>query len=301
MEDYAPKAMELAPRDIVARAIQKEVDEGRGFGGGYIHLDLYHLGADRIRERLPGIRQICMDFAGVDPILEPIPVEPGQHYSMGGVSCTAEGKATLPGLYAAGEAACVSVHGANRLGGNSLLDAIVFGKLSGEAMAKDIADIPEPSTDAVREKAVSEGERIGELVLREGRERINVIRDELNQAMFSGFGIFRKEEAMLEGLEKIRGLRERYRDITVRSRHTSFNYALQQTLELGSMLTLAEPLAVGAIQRKESRGSHSHLDYPKRDDENFLKHTAAFIRDGEEVIEYEPVTLGKFPVKERVY
>jgi succinate dehydrogenase / fumarate reductase flavoprotein subunit len=301
MADYAARAMELAPRDIVARAIQQEVDAGRGFEDQYVHLDLTHLGKERIGERLPGIRQIAIDFAGVDPVEAPVPVQPGQHYSMGGVASSADGSTPLAGLYAAGECGCVSVHGANRLGGNSLLETVVFGKLAGAAAA-DYSEGAAPADEGhLAECLVRDRERIDALLGRSGGEHVSLIRSELRETMFDCFGVFRTEDRMERGLEKVRELKERGREIHVDSKARNFNYALVYALELGGMLEVAEPLALGAIGRRESRGSHARSDYPDRNDRDFLLHTMAVRRGAEVEIEYKPVTLGRFPVKERAY
>jgi succinate dehydrogenase / fumarate reductase flavoprotein subunit len=301
MKDYAAKAMELAPRDIVARAIQTEVDEGRGFNDEYVHLDLTHLGADRINERLPGIRQIAMDFASVDPIKEPLPVQPGQHYSMGGVACGADTATPLPGLYSAGECSCVSVHGANRLGGNSLLETVVFGKQAGIMISKAVGDIMAPSDDPIKDALKTEDARLSSFLSRESGERISDIRDGLMGAMFCSFGVFRNEKDMMSGLDAIRSFKDRFSKAYIDNKGKEFNFDLVHLLELEFLLDIAEPLALGAIARKESRGSHFRPDYPERDDKGFLKHTMAFLRDGRTVIEYSDVTLGMFEVKERVY
>jgi succinate dehydrogenase / fumarate reductase flavoprotein subunit len=309
MQDYATKAMELAPRDIVARAIQTEIDAGRGFDGGYVLLDLTHLGPDKIRERLPGIRQIAMDFAGVDPIERPIPVQPGQHYSMGGVPTGNDGATSLAGLYAAGECACVSVHGANRLGGNSLLETLVFGRRAGEAMAQHAArgerrearGEKREATAAVRQAIASEKERVARLLGRSDGERTATIRQELETTMFDDFGIYRERKRMRQSLDRLAGLRERSGRISLRSRGSEFNFALVAALELEAMTLIAEPVALGALDREESRGSHARTDFPKRDDVGFLTHTTAVLRDGKTVLDYKPVTVAHFPVKERTY
>lgn len=301
MKDYAPKAMELAPRDIVARAIQSEVDAGRGFENEYVHLDLTHLGAERIMERLPGIRQIAMDFAGVDPIEKPIPVQPGQHYSMGGIACSNQGRTPMKGLYAAGEAACVSVHGANRLGGNSLLEAVVFGKRVGKTMALDVAELRPPTLEGVTRKVVMERDRINAFLDREGGEHVFEIRDELKRIMFHHFGVFRNKQSMTEGLHQLRMLMERARNVSINNKDPTFNHALVHALELEFMMLIAESVALGALERRESRGSHFRPDFPTRDDDRFLRHTMAYLRDGRTVLEYAPVTQGRFEVKERVY
>ena len=301
MKEYAPKAMELAPRDIVARGIQSEVDAGRGFENEFVHLDLTHLGEDKIKERLPGIRQIAMDFVDIDPIEKPIPIQPGQHYSMGGISCSNEGRTSLSGLYAAGEAACISCHGANRLGGNSLLEAIVFGKMVGKTMAEDVDSVSDPAQEPVVQKVVTERDRINDFLDREGGEHVYRIRDELRRSMFDHFGVFRNEEAMQEGLDNYQMLKERARTVSINNKGMLFNHALIHALELEFMIMIAEPIAMGALQRRESRGSHFRPDYPKRNDDEFLRHTMAYLRNGETELEYAPVTLGRFEVKERVY
>jgi succinate dehydrogenase / fumarate reductase flavoprotein subunit len=301
MKDYAPKAMELAPRDIVARAIQTEVNRGRGFKNEYVNLDLTHLGKDRIMERLPGIRQIAIDFAGVDPVEKPIPVQPGQHYSMGGVACGNDGATSLSGLYAGGECGCVSVHGSNRLGGNSLLETLVFGKLSGAAMARVCAGTGPPSVDAVKAKAVEERSRIENLLARNEGEHVAGLRNSLRRTMFDRFGVYRVDGEMREGLGDVRELKRRCENVYVESKSRVFNQALVYALELEGMMLVGEVVAMGALARQESRGSHARKDYPKRDDDKFLVHTMAHLRDGKVEIEYAPVRLGKFPVEERVY
>ncbi|HMA05581.1 MAG TPA: FAD-dependent oxidoreductase [Methanomicrobiales archaeon] len=319
MERYAPRALELAPRDVVARAIAEEIERGNGFGGGYVHLDLRHLGPAIIGERLPGIRQIALDFAGVDPVEQPIPVQPGQHYSMGGVDVDIAGRSGLPGLYAAGECACVSVHGANRLGGNSLLETVVFGRLVAGSMESDLKDLPEPRREPIESAVRATGELIREILGRTGGEPggrkpegettgrspgvdspFPLIR-EVQETMFGHFGIFREGPPMEEGLRRIRGIRERASLASPGNREAAVNQALVRYLELEMMLLLAETVARGAIAREESRGSHFRRDFPKRDDERFLSHTIAGMREGEVSIGYKPVTLGMFGVEERGY
>lgn len=304
MERYAPAAMELAPRDIVARAIQKEIEEGRGFEGGYVLLDLRHLKEERIAERLPGIRLISMDFAGVDPVKAPIPVQPGQHYSMGGISTDNYLATELPGLYAAGECACVSVHGANRLGGNSLLEAVVFGKLSGQEIGSSFPDSgwdKKGAEQAVFERLHEEDARIKILLARKTGVKMHSLRDELKKTMFEHFGVFREGKKMEKGLEKLLELKSHFPEVYINNMSGLFNYALVHTLELEGLFDIAEAVARGAISRQESRGSHSRLDYPHRDDKNFLYHTLYRLKDGKPVLESLPVRTGRFPVKERVY
>ena len=301
MAKYAKEAMELAPRDIVARAIQTEINNGLGIGGDHVDLVLTHLGEERIRSRLPGIRQIAIDFAGIDPIDEPIPVEPGQHYSMGGITAGNDCRSTLTGLLSAGEASCVSVHGANRLGGNSLLETVVFGKIAGANAASD-------SRNAAR------GEGGIELAVREERGRIEAlkggskaaesvaaIRTALKNVMTERFQLFRNAADMLVGQDLIRNLRSRFAKATVSNSARDFNYAVTNYLELDNMLAVAETVAAGAIAREESRGSHFRTDFPKRDDARFLNHTTFKLDNGRLELRYRPVRLGKFPVKERTY
>jgi succinate dehydrogenase / fumarate reductase flavoprotein subunit len=304
MEKYAPASMELAPRDIIARAIQQEIEEGRGFDGGYVLLDLRHLKEERIAERLPGIRLICLDFAGVDPVEAPIPVQPGQHYSMGGISAGNSLGTELAGLYAAGECACISVHGANRLGGNSLLEAVVFGKLAGQEIGKSF---PASGWDrkgaeqAVLEHLYGEDARIKTLLARKSGVKMHSLRDELKKTMFEYFGVFREGKKMKKGLEKLLELKSCCLEVYINNRSEKFNYALIYTLELEGLFDIAEAVARGAIARQESRGSHSRIDYPQRDDKNFLYHTLYRLKDGKPVLEPLPVRTGSFPVKERVY
>jgi succinate dehydrogenase / fumarate reductase flavoprotein subunit len=301
MSNYAPEAMELAPRDIVARAIQTEIDEGRGFEDKYVNLDLTHLGAVKINERLPGIRQISMDFAGIDPIEKPIPVQPGQHYSMGGVASNIDCATPMQGLYAAGEAACLSVHGANRLGGNSLLETIVFGKIAGKKMSEDVININMPPIKIVEDKLTEESNRIYSIINRDIGEPMHLVRDELKTTMFENFGIFREENKMYEGLKKIKELKQRVKNIKIKTNKKVFNQTLVHLLELENMVLIAESIGIGAIARKESRGSHFRTDYPKRDDKDFLVHSLMNYMDGEISMEYIPVTLGIYPVSERSY
>lgn len=305
MEKYAPKSMELAPRDIVVRAVQQEIAEGRGFEGGYVLLDLRHLKEEKIAERLPGIRLISLDFAGVDPVKAPIPVQPGQHYSMGGVDAGNDLATELPGLYSAGECSCISVHGANRLGGNSLLETLVFGKLAGQEIGK--ASSVSETWDrkgaewAVLEQLSREDVRIKALLARGSGVKMHSLRDELKKMMFEYFGIFREGKKMEKGLEKLLELKARYPEVYINNKSPLFNHALIYSLELEGLFDIAEAVARGAIARKESRGSHSRADYPERDDEKFLYHTIYRLKGGRPVLESLPVRLGKFPVKERVY
>lgn len=301
MERYAPESLDLAPRDVVARAIETEIAEGRGFEGGYVHLDLRHLGADRIRERLPGIRQIAIDFAGVDPIEEPVPIQPGQHYAMGGIDVDLDGAASLPGLYAAGECACISVHGANRLGGNSLLETIVFGRLVADAIVRDLPQYTVPQGDDAERAVSREDRRIDDILKKRGGEKAFSVKNELKDIMFSRFGIFRNAGDMEAGLTAITRLQDRFRTVSLSNSERGVNQALVRYLELEGMLILAEVVARGALARKESRGSHTRADYPKRDDDRFLAHTIASMSERGIEISFRPVSLGMFSPKERAY
>ncbi len=301
MGEYAPDQMELAPRDIVARAIQTEIDSGRGVDGQYVWLDLRHLGASRIKERLPGIREICMHFGGVDPVDEPIPVQPGQHYSMGGVHCDWTGKTPVKGLYAVGETSCMSVHGANRLGGNSLLETLVFGAVTARTVAKDLASTGEPDVTAVEDAAFRERERLQGLLLRKTGSRPTDIRRELGPVMDRLVGVFRNETGLTEALGRVRGLQGQAQRASLGETDREFNYALVRALELENMLLLAEAITLGALMRRESRGAHWRTDYPQRNDEEFLKHTLVTGAPGALAVQYTDVHLGRFEVKERKY
>jgi succinate dehydrogenase/fumarate reductase flavoprotein subunit len=300
MKHYAPNAMELASRDVVSRSEQTEIDEGRGINGS-VMLDMRHLGAERIIERLPGSRELSMTFAGVDPIYDPVPVRPGAHYHMGGVETGNDGETELTGLYAAGEVACVSVHGANRLGGNSLMETITFGRRAGRAAAEwalsnTTIDIPRSAQeDAERELKslldVSSGERPWQ------------IRNDLGTSMLENFGVFRREEQMTSQIEIIEQLRERYeKGVIVEDKGEVFNSDLTQAIELGNMLDLAACMLQAGAARKESRGAHARpYDFPTRDDENFMKHSISRWVDGGPDLSYKDVRYTKYDPMERKY
>jgi succinate dehydrogenase / fumarate reductase flavoprotein subunit len=294
MKKYSPQLLDLAPRDIVARAIQTEIDEGRGFEGGYVLLDLTHLGEQKIKLLLPGIRQISMDFANIDPVKEPVPVQPGQHYSMGGIASNKDCETHVSGFYACGECSCISVHGANRLGGNSLLETIVFGKIAGEN-AKKYARNREFGNEEMVDRAVKkEIGKISELLERKDGKAFYEIRDELKAVMHEKVGIFRNKHNLSLALTKIRDLKTRLKNVHVRNKSTIFNQELVNVMELEGMLDISEVICLGALVRRESRGSHYRLDHPERDDENWLKHTiAAFTPEGPR-ISYKPVTITTF-------
>jgi succinate dehydrogenase / fumarate reductase, flavoprotein subunit len=299
MKKYAPNALELASRDVVSRSEQTEIDAGRGINGS-VMLDMRHLGAERIIERLPGSRELSMVFAGVDPIYEPVPVRPGAHYHMGGIETDTDGATELTGLYAAGECACVSVHGANRLGGNSLMETITFGRRSGRAAAEwalsnTTIDVPESvERDAERE--------LNDLLERTTGERPWKIRDELGTSMLENFAVFRREEQMQRQLEIIPELRERYRKVYVEDKGNVFNSDLTQAIELGNMLDTAWCMLQAGIARRESRGAHARpYDYPTRDDVNFLKHSIVRWKDDAPELSYADVRMTKWQPEERKY
>ena len=304
MKRYAPEKMELAPRDMVSRAIETEILEGRGFrdeeGNEFVYLDLRHLGRKKILERLPQIRELAIDFEGVDPIEEPIPVRPTAHYSMGGIDADKLGRTPVKGLYAAGECACISVHGANRLGGNSLLDIVVFGKLAGEDAVNFVSEVdflPFAESEVKREE-----ERVNSLFEADGKEKLADLRSELSDVMSYGAGIFREEKKMKEALEKVREIKERAKHVKVYDGERTFNTNLQQTLEFLNLVDIAETIVLPAIERKESRGAHYRTDYPKRDDENFLKHSIVERGDdGELRLSWKPVVITKYQPEERKY
>jgi len=302
MERYVPKLMELGPRDIVARGIQTEIDEGRGFEGGYVHLDLRHLGKEKIMDRLPGIRQISVAFAGIDPIRDRIPIQPAQHYSMGGIDTNLDGETSLPGLFAAGECACVSVHGANRLGGNSLLETIVFGARAGKKVSQDDGKEKRPPNQSIfQENLKAIHSKLEGLFERPREEPCFRLRDELKTLMTSQVGIFRKELDLLSAKKKIKELKERLNHVGVKQKDIAFNYEFIQYLELEGMLHVAEVIVEGALARKESRGSHFRLDHPHRGDEHWLRHTLAYNTPEGPKLEYKEVTITSYPPKERTY
>jgi succinate dehydrogenase / fumarate reductase, flavoprotein subunit len=300
LKNYAPNAMELASRDVISRAEQVEIDEGRGVNGNVL-LDMRHLGAEKILERLHGTRELAMTFAGIDPIHDPIPVRPGAHYHMGGVDTDhEEGKTQLEALYAAGECACVSVHGANRLGGNALMETITYGRRAGAAAADwalthtTVAVPPAVEADAHRDLKTLLDRRVG--------ERPWQIRDELAKTMHENFGVFRRENQMKEQERIVGYLRERYEQVIVEDKGDVFNNDLTQALELGFLLELAACMVVAGLERKESRGAHARpYDYPERDDEKYMKHTIVRWVAGQPVLDWKPVTMTKWQPQERTY
>jgi succinate dehydrogenase / fumarate reductase flavoprotein subunit len=302
MSKYAPKVLELASRDVVARAIMTEILEGRGFTGPYgpyVHLELMHLGREKIESRLQEICDLCRSFAGMDPVTAPIPISPAQHYMMGGVGTNIPGETNIPGLYSAGEAACVSIHGANRLGGNSLMETLVFGKSAGAAAAEYAAKAPTPSLTQGDLDAVTGTFR--DWFLRKDGEDPSALRTELQQTMDRYVNIFRNEADLAEGLRRVRALKERFSRVRVVDQSTVFNLNLSDAVETEHLIDLAEVILVGAYARTESRGAHYRTDYPKRDDAKWMKHTLAQATPTGPVLSYSPVAFTRWEPKERVY
>ena len=302
MSKYAPHVLELASRDVVSRAIVTEVQEGHGFTGPYgqyVHLELMHLGKEKVESRLQEICDYCRHFAGIDPVTGPIPVYPAQHYMMGGVGTNSRGETNVPGLYSAGEAACVSIHGANRLGGNSLLETLVFGKQAGIAAAAYAAGSPAPDLRADDLDAATALFRAWSS--RSDGEDPSTLRTEMQQTMDRYVGIYRNEADLLEGLKRIRALKQRFEKVRVVDPSRVFNLNLIDAIETGHMLELAEVIVVGAYARTESRGAHSRTDYPKRDDAHWMRHTLAKKTAEGPNLTYAPVGYTRWEPKERVY
>jgi succinate dehydrogenase / fumarate reductase flavoprotein subunit len=305
MEKYAPKMMELAPRDIVSRAEMTEILEGRGFPGpdglDYIQLDLTHLGAEKINKRLPQIREICMKFLGIDPITQPIPIRPVAHYSMGGIEADIDGRTKVENIWAAGEVACHSMHGANRLGCNSTAECLVWGDITGGEIAKYLGQNPGLS-EMPEQKAREEEKRVFDgLLKQDGTEKPAQIRRELRTMMDKHAGVYRTGELMKAGLEKIAELKQRFAKIIIHDKSRIYNTNLIQALETENMLDLAEVLLFSGLAREESRGAHARRDFAKRDDEKFLAHSMVYYTGGTPRVEYKPVTISNWKPVERKY
>jgi succinate dehydrogenase / fumarate reductase flavoprotein subunit len=303
MKRYAPEKMELAPRDVVSRAEQTEILEGRGLKGPhgpYIAIDLRHLGEEKINERLPLIRDVAIKLGGVDPVKEPIPIRPAAHYSMGGIQANIRTETPTSGLYASGECSCLSLHGANRLGTNSTSECLVFGTVSGEEAAKHamktgLHELPQ-------KKLIEEEKRVFNVILgSEGTEAVSKIRDEMRRVMNEKAWIYRRGDELQSGLKEIRQLKERFKRIKVNDKGRPFNTGMLNALQLSFMLDLAEVTMASALPRNESRGAHSRTDYPKRDDQNWLKHTLAYCTADGPRLEYAPVTITKWQPAARTY
>jgi succinate dehydrogenase / fumarate reductase flavoprotein subunit len=303
MEKSAPNKMELASRDVVSRAEQIEIDEGRGVGADKagILLDVTVVPRKRTLEALREIVNLGRDFAGVDITREPIMIRPGQHYIMGGVKTDIDGRTPIEGLYAAGEVACVSVHGGNRLGANSLLDTLIFGRRSGEHAAARAATMPMPRFDPRPQLQPDEAEL--EAIInrpREGR-RVSEIKNELGETMNRYAAVFRDEEGLQSALETVRRLKDEAAGAWIDDRGTVFNQDVLGALELGFMIDCAEATVLGAIERKESRGAQFRTDFPERNDEEWLKHIDITLQDGEPKISFSPVTITQWEPEERKY
>jgi succinate dehydrogenase / fumarate reductase flavoprotein subunit len=300
MEKYAPNKMELASRDVVSRAEQTEINEGRGFPDGTVALDITVVPRKRIHEALREIVNVGRDFAGVDITREPIHIKPGNHYVMGGVKTDVNGQTAIPGLYAAGECACVSVHGGNRLGANSLLDTLVFGRRSGQhatAAVKGLP-VPEPSYSHVRD----EEREIAAIVGRQsGPRRVSELKAELGRTMDKYVAVFRDEAGLREALETVRSLKEEAKDVSIDDKGTVFNQDVLGALELDFMLDNAEAIVVSALERRESRGAQYRTDFPERDDGEWLKHITVAVNGGEPEIAYSEVTMTQWEPQERTY
>jgi succinate dehydrogenase / fumarate reductase flavoprotein subunit len=309
MERYAPTMKDLASRDVVSRSIYLEIAEGRGIGGSdYVHLDVRHLGAEVLNTKLPDMSGFIRTYFGLEPLTDLVPIQPTAHYAMGGVPTDVDGRVLadetgrlVPGFYAAGEVACVSVHGANRLGTNSLLDILVFGRRAGKQMATDLAELPDPVADAGAEASVQE--RIDALLGSTEGERPAVIRAELQEVMFTKCGVYRTNELLTEARDSVAGLRDRARQLSVEDKGCRYNTDLADALELDYLLDCAEATVASALARRESRGGHAREDFPERDDVEWLKHTFAFrdVASGAIDLRYKPVTITKFEPKPRVY
>jgi fumarate reductase flavoprotein subunit len=315
LQDYnlgAPQAepvlrsMELGPRDRLSQAFVKEMEKGRTFAGEYghyVHLDLRRLGEEVINTKLPFVRELCLKYENIDPVKEMIPVRPVVHYMMGGIHTNIHGETPMEGLYAAGEAACVSINGANRLGSNSLTELLVFGARAGTAAARFALDQKQPGSH-LQTLASDEAKRLEQRFLRKegGKERIAQLRKEMHQAMEEGAGIYRDQSSLKKSQQIIGQLQERFLNLSLDDHSLTFNTELLNALELGYMLDVAEAAVQSALQRTESRGSHQRTDFPQRDDENFLAHSLAYHSDdGAPRVEYLPVTITRWPPGERVY
>jgi len=306
MEDYAPTIKDLAPRDMISRAIVTEIRNGRGIDGkDFVYLDLTHLGKENLEARLSDISSFVRVYLGLDAAYDLIPVAPTCHYMMGGIPTDLDGHVLdenhipIPGLYAAGECACLSVHGANRLGCNSLIDLVIFGRRAGLAIARDLKELPwgEPGSESARRF----GEKVAELKNRDKGERVADLRAAMQRLMSTYCSVYRNDRDLRRTLDDLRGLAERYRSAYVENTSSIFNYDLLETLEMESLLGLSEAMVACALERTESRGAHYREDYPERDDTNWLKHTLIQKRDHGYTLFYKPVTITRFEPKVRTY
>ena len=300
------KSMELGPRDRLSQAFVAEREKKRTIPSSYghvVHLDIRHLGEKKIDKKLPFVRELSKNYAGIDPVYEPIPVRPVVHYMMGGIDTDINGATSLPGLYAAGECACVSINGANRLGSNSLTELLVFGSRTGKAAAQFALEVPHPDKNSLELQTADEQNRITRNFFRKerGTERIFSLRKEMNETMETSAGIYRSEKSLKETCDKIKELKDRFVNIDLEDKSLNFNTELTSALELEFMLDVAEAIAYSALKRTESRGSHQRSDFPERDDKNFLKHSMAYQTNTKPHIDYKDVIITKWPPGERVY
>lgn len=306
MARYAPKKMELGPRDLVARSIETEIKEGRGFGegmGAYVLMDLRHLGKEKIMERLPQVRELALDFEGVDLVTDPVPIRPSCHYMMGGIHVSDYQTCSTPidGIHAAGECCAVSIHGANRLGGNSIADVVCFGKYAGLGAQDSAKRRSFTSTERLEKEAAKWIEKFRSIREKKGGINMFEIRDKMAETMWYNVGIFRTEEEMIKAYSTIEELQEQFKDAYIGDSSIAYNMAFINYVEIGNLLKLAKAVAMGAINRKESRGSHSRKDYSTRDDKNFLKHTLIYNEGKNYRLEYSPVAITKYQPEERKY
>jgi fumarate reductase flavoprotein subunit len=300
------RTMELGPRDKLSQCFMKEREKGNTIPGPYgdvVHLDIRHLGEKKIDKKIPFVRELSKNYAGIDPVYEPIPVRPVVHYMMGGVHTDINAATSLAGLYAAGECACVSINGANRLGSNSLVEILVFGARAGRNAAAFAKEHGKVNTAGLEAQTKDEQGRIRKnfLAKTDGRERIATIRTEMNTTMEAGAGIYRQEGPLQDTCQKLAELKERFKNLTIDDRSNCFNTELTTALELENMLDIAEAVAHSALNRKESRGSHQRSDYPKRDDEKFLSHSLAYRTTGAPRVDYQDVVITNWPPAERTY
>jgi len=303
---YVPGRMELGPRDIISRAIMMEIEAGRAFDGPYgefVHLDLRHLGEELIDSKLPFVRELTRNYVGIDPVHEPIPVRPVAHYMMGGIHTNVDAETPLPGLYSAGESACPTINGANRLGSNSLTECLVFGARAGRAAARYALEAAAVRANQVEALANDEERRIRERFLnrQDGTERIGHIREGMQRAMERGLGVYRTRQGIEEAVADLRSLRERFTHVSLDDRSAVFNTELVNALELECMLDLAQAIAGAALVREESRGAHSRRDFPERDDERFLHHSLAYYTPEGPRLSTHPVTITRWQPEERKY
>jgi fumarate reductase flavoprotein subunit len=299
------RSMELGPRDRLSQAFVKEVEKGRTIDTPYgqvVHLDLRHLGEKVINGKLPFVRELCLKYQNIDPVRELVPVRPVVHYMMGGVHTDIDGATPLAGLYAAGEVACVSINGANRLGSNSLPELLVFGTRAGRVAAEYASTGKAPSPAVLAQARDEEHVLTNDLLHRTGRERLAVLREEMQRAMEQSAGIYRSGDSLAAGVSKLRELRERFADVVLEDQSRTFNTERVAAVEVSFMLDVAEAIVTSALRRQESRGAHQRTDFPARDDENFLAHSLIFREsDGSSRVDYLPVTLTRWPPGERVY